>query len=183
MPSLLSREPAMNLLLFRSRKTTATVFSVHSPSSTRCFSLMISNSVFSLTTLGASILPSYKGGVRGVRRPVQVRAQVWSTFQPGAFCSVHSDCTRLKQTMAKYQKKTSLEVPIFLPGQAIRLRHVSPIKMKSYHVGSLGSGHLFPRQCISHALCHLIRAMALWVSYDRQPILKIRKLRLTVYSH
>lgn len=104
------------------------------------------NSVFSLTTLGASILLSYKGGDRGVRAPVQVRTQVWSAFQPGAFCSVHSPrCTRLKQTMAKYQKKTSLEVPIYLPGQSIRLRHVSPIKMKSYHVGSLGSGSPFSK--------------------------------------
>lgn len=103
------------------------------------------NSVLSLTTLGASILSSYKGGDRGVRSPVQVRTQVWSTFQPGAFCSVHSDCTCLKQTMAKYQKKTSLEVSIYLPGQSIRLRHVSPIKMKSYHVGSLGSGSPFSK--------------------------------------
>lgn len=102
------------------------------------------NSVFSLTTLGASILLSYKGGDRGVRRHVQVRTQVWSTFQPGAFCSVHSPrCTCLKQTMAKNQKETSLEVPMYLPGQSRRRRHFSPIKMKSYHVGSLGSGSPF----------------------------------------
>lgn len=41
MPSLLTREPAIILLFFRSQKTTATVFSTFR-SSTRCFSLIIS---------------------------------------------------------------------------------------------------------------------------------------------